>query len=103
LPIFAFYFDAQFSEGLFAMQERRKLARSRVIKSAKLVVGTSSVVDCVVRNLTNTGARLEVPNSAVLSENLVLTFDGGRSMRSCRLVWRTVNETGVEFLSAKRA
>jgi len=85
------------------MQERRKLARSRVIKSAKLVVGTSSVVDCVVRNLTNTGARLEVPNSAVLSENLVLTFDGGRSMRSCRLVWRTVNETGVEFLSAKRA
>jgi len=85
------------------MQERRKSARSRVIKSAKLVVGTSSVVDCVVRNLTNTGARLEVTNTLSLPENLVLTFDGGRSMRSCRLVWRTVNETGVEFLSAKRA
>ena len=85
------------------MQERRKFARARVIKSAKLVVGTSSVVDCVVRNLTNTGARVEVPNTAALPENLVLTFDGGRSMRSCRLVWRTVNETGVEFLSAKRA
>jgi hypothetical protein len=85
------------------MQERRKLARSRVIKTAKLVVGASSVVDCVVRNLTNTGARLEVQNPAGLPENLVLTFDGGRSMRSCRLVWRTVNETGVEFLAAKRA
>ncbi|HYA29920.1 MAG TPA: PilZ domain-containing protein [Acidobacteriota bacterium] len=85
------------------MQERRKLARSRVIKSAKLVVGTSSVVDCVVHNLTNTGARIEVPNPASLPDNLVLTFDGGRSMRSCRLVWRTVNETGVEFLAVKRA
>jgi len=84
------------------MQERRKFARSRVIKRAKLVVGTSALVDCVVLNLTNTGARLEIPNTAGLSENLVLTFDGGRSMRSCRLVWRTVNETGVEFLSAKR-
>jgi len=85
------------------MQERRRLARSRVIKHAKLVVGTSSVVECVVHNLTNTGARLEVKNPAGLPENLVLTFDGGRSMRSCRLVWRTVTETGVEFLTARRA
>jgi methyl-accepting chemotaxis protein len=85
------------------MQERRRLARSRVIKSAKLVVGTSSVVNCVVRNLTNTGARIEVPDTTVLPETLVLTFDGGRSMRSCRLVWRTINETGLEFVPAKRA
>ena len=79
------------------MQERRRLARSRVLKSAKLVVGTSSVVDCVVRNLTNTGARVEVPSTVCLPEHLVLTFDGGHSMRSCRLRWRTLNETGVEF------
>jgi hypothetical protein len=80
------------------MQERRRLARSRVLKSAKLVVGTSSVVDCVVRNLTNTGVRIEIPNTTGLPQSLVLTFDGGRSMRSCRLVWRTLNETGLEFI-----
>ena len=80
------------------MQERRRLGRSRVLKSAKFVVGTSSVVDCVVRNLTNTGARIAVPNTATLPENLVLTFDGGRSLRPCRLVWRRLGETGVEFI-----
>lgn len=80
------------------MQERRKLARSRVFKSAKLVVGTTSVVDCVVRNLTNAGARIEVSSTAGLPEILVLTFDGGHSMRSCQLRWRTHNETGVKFL-----
>ena len=80
------------------MQERRKRGRAQVIKNAKLVLGTSSVVDCVVSNLTNTGARVEVPNTIALPDNLVLTFDGGRSMRSCRLVWRTLDETGIEFL-----
>jgi hypothetical protein len=45
--------------------ERRKAGRSRVLKSAKLVLG-----------------------------------DGGYSIRPCRLVWRTVTETGVEFVQA---
>ena len=80
------------------MQDRRRLGRSRVLKSAKLVVGTSSVVDCVVRNLTNTGARIAIPNTTRLPEDLVLTFDGGRSMRPCRLIWRRLDETGVEFV-----
>ena len=38
------------------MQERRKRPRLRVLKSAKLVLGKSSVFDCVVRDLTNVGA-----------------------------------------------
>jgi hypothetical protein len=41
------------------MQERRKYARSQVLKSAKLLLGTSSMVDCVVHDLTNRGARIE--------------------------------------------
>jgi hypothetical protein len=39
------------------MQERRKSSRSRVLKAAKIVLGTSSVIDCVVRNVTNAVAR----------------------------------------------
>jgi len=79
------------------MQERRKRTRSRVLKRAKLVRGKSSMIDGVVRNLTNVGARIEVPSTIDLPEAFDLTFDGGRSMRPCRLVWRTLNETGVEF------
>ena len=32
------------------MQERRKLARTRVLKGAKILLGKSSVIDCVVRD-----------------------------------------------------
>lgn len=79
------------------MQERRKLIRSRVLKSAKLVVGPSSVIDCVVQNLNTAGVRVQISGATDLPEGLTMTFDGGRTMRSCRIVWRTLNETGLEF------
>lgn len=82
------------------MAERRKSTRSRVLKSAKLVVDRSSIIDCVVRNLTNKGARIQIANKVDLPKDFEMTFDGGYSIRQCRLVWRTVTETGVEFVEA---
>jgi hypothetical protein len=80
------------------MQERRKHQRLRVLKSAKFALRKSSVFDCVVRDLTNAGAGIEIPNAIDLPEVLEITFDRGRSIRRCRLVWRTYSRTGVEFL-----
>jgi len=80
------------------MSERRKWPRLRVFKCAKLVVRKSSVFDCVVRDLTNGGARIEIPNAIDLPEKLGMTFDGGHLIRPCRLVWRKLTGTGVEFL-----
>jgi len=80
------------------VQERRNSARSRILKGAKIILGTSSVIDCVVRNVTNSGARVQIANTVELPDDLGLTFDGGRSIRQCRVVWRTVTETGVKFV-----
>ena len=82
------------------MAERRKSTRSRVLKSAKLVIDRSSIIDCVVRNLTNKGARIQIANTVGLPKDFEMTFDGGYSIRQCRLIWRTVTETGVEFVQA---
>jgi hypothetical protein len=80
------------------MQERRRRPRMRVLKSAKLILGGSSVFDCVVRDLTNLGAGIDIPKAIDLPEVLEMTFDDGRSIRACRRVWRTLSKTGVEFL-----
>ena len=80
------------------MPEHRKSTRSRVFKGAKLVLGTSSLIDCVVRNVTNAGARIQIANTVELPEALGLTFDGGFTVRPCRIAWRAVTETGLEFL-----
>jgi hypothetical protein len=79
------------------MSERRKSARSRVFKGAKLILGTSSLIDCVVRNVTSVGARIHIANTVELPDTFGLTFDGGYTVRPCRIVWRSVIETGVEF------
>jgi hypothetical protein len=80
------------------VSERRKSGRSRVLKSAKLVLERSSIIDCVVRNLTNKGARIQIANTVNLPRAFEMTFDGGYSIRSCRLIWRSVTETGIEFV-----
>jgi PilZ domain len=80
------------------MQERRKSTRSRVLKGGKLLLGTSSVRDCVLRNVTNSGARIQIANTVELPDTFSLTVDGGYSVRPCRVVWRSITETGVEFV-----
>jgi len=85
------------------MPERRRYPRMRVVKDAKIVIGTSSVLDCVVRDLSSTGARIEIQNAIGLPEAVDVTFDGGHTFRPCRLKWRTLNETGVEFFEVDRA
>jgi len=42
--------------------------RSPVLKGAKIIFGNSSVIDCVVRNVTNTGARVQIANTVDLPE-----------------------------------
>jgi hypothetical protein len=79
------------------MKERRKNIRARVLKGAKLILGTSSVRDCLVRDLTDSGAGVEVPNTIELPEALNLTMNTGRVARRCRVVWRKINKTGLEF------
>lgn len=80
------------------MQERRKVTRARVLKAAKMLLWKSSVIDCVARDLTNSGAGLQVSSAADLPESLDLTLDAGHSIRRCRLIWRKLNKAGVEFL-----
>ncbi len=78
------------------MQALRERPSARPLESPKAV--KRSVIGCVVRNLTNIGARLEIPPTFDPPEIFNMTFDGGRSIRPCRLAWRTSNEMVVEFL-----
>ena len=42
------------------MDERRKEARRRTFKAAKIMIDGKSVIDCTVRNVTYKGASLEI-------------------------------------------
>lgn len=79
------------------MEERRKQRRHRTYRAAKLLVGRSTLVDCIVFDINAHGAGLSAPEVNRLSENLELTLDGGRTYRPGRIVWRARSRAGMIF------
>ena len=78
--------------------ERRNTQRTRIMKGGKLVsLQHASAVDCIVRNISVKGACLELFTALSVPEELELSFDAFRTVRRCRVRWRTAKELGVAF------
>ena len=78
--------------------DRRTIKRTRISRSAKIIVPRRSpVIHCTVQNINNGGACLKLANTFGLPETFDLTFEHGRTRRSCRVVWRTDDKLGVAF------
>lgn len=56
-----------------------------------------------VQNITGGGACLKLANIFGLPETFDLTFEHGRTRRSCRVVWRTNDKLGVMFETSDAA
>jgi diguanylate cyclase (GGDEF)-like protein len=82
------------------MPERNYLT-TRTLLSGKIVwnYGQSSI-DCVVKNLSDAGGRLQVTSTQDLPDAFQLVIEGRRENRSCRIVWRSDDRVGVAFLGA---
>jgi hypothetical protein len=78
------------------MVETRAAPRYRLSKPAKIEFGGREV-DCLVRNLSLTGASLEVSSQSGIPEefNLVVPADGLNL--HCHVVWRKIYRIGVAF------
>src|SRR3984957_14911688 len=79
------------------MLERRRVPRTKVFKGAKLILAARSTVSCVVRNLTNQGALLQLPSTRDITTEFDLSFDKGRTLRKSHVVWQTFTKIGVSF------
>ena len=86
------------------MDERRNIQRTRVLRSAKILVPRASpVIHCTVQNITGGGACLKMANTYGVPENFELTFEHGRTRRPCRVVWRAHDMLGVAFEEQRAA
>ena len=52
-------------------------------------------VDCVVRNLSRSGACLAIEDANSIPDDFDLTM--GNSLKLCRVVWRERDRLGIEF------
>ena len=59
------------------MDNKRSSPRQRVLKSGKMVfAGGSFSIDCTIRNISETGARLQVPTTVGIPEKFALDAHG---------------------------
>jgi hypothetical protein len=80
--------------------ERRSVRRTRIMKGALLFVSKKSgVQSCTVRDVTNLGAGIRVQDLQIMPLGFELSFDGFRTVRKCRLIWRQDEFFGVAFES----
>ncbi len=78
--------------------ERRRQPRTRTLKAARILLNHhQSSIDCTIRNLSLSGARLEVASSLGIPERFDLIFNADQSIRPCRMVWHKEKQLGVEF------
>ncbi len=76
----------------------RRSPRHRTFKGAHICFrGLNLAIDCVVRDYSDTGARLQVESLIGIPDRFDLVRDNF-PMRVCRVIWRRAPEIGVEFL-----
>ena len=80
-----------------ADSDRRGSPRIRTLKGGQIIWPNGTPVKCVVRNVSETGAKLEV-HEPVLQNTFDLVFDLDQSRRACRVVWRKEPRIGVKFI-----
>ena len=82
---------------------KRVARRQRVLKQAKiLLTNNMTVIDCVVRDLSETGARLLCADPGAIPNEFRLVFTAERLMRDAKVVWRRPEMVGVHFVSESR-
>ena len=76
--------------------ERRRDTRRRILKAAEIRFD-GHVISCVVRNISESGAALDVDSALGLPSVFVLTIKADAIERKCRLVWYKQTRIGVVF------
>jgi len=78
------------------VQDKRTIFRKRVLKNAQIILSEKAPkLECAVRNLSATGACLQVSTTYGIPVNFDVIIEGVR--RTCRAIWRTDNKIGVTF------
>lgn len=76
----------------------RHAARRKMLKEGKVVLSNWSTIDCTIRDVSDTGARLTFSAPTGLPEFIRLLFVSGQRMRDAKTVWQRGLGAGIEFV-----
>ena len=78
------------------MNEHRIAPRRRMFKAGTIEFGGGGV-DCTVKNLSDTGAALEILSPLYIPDRFTLFVPSDQLERRCHVVWRKERRLGIAF------
>ena len=76
--------------------ENRGFDRHRVLKAGTIEFG-GAAVNCMVRNMSHSGAALDVASPVGIPDNFTLVFQTDGHHAPCHVVWRKAKRIGIAF------
>jgi hypothetical protein len=84
------------------MLDRRKAHRTRTYLGSRVAFDNRyATLNCLVRNLSEDGAKIVFPSPATIPGELDLMIHRTDNGRRARIVWRTESQAGLMFVRSK--
>ena len=80
------------------LREKRQARRQPLRYTAWIALTAEQRHGCVVSDVSESGARIDVQDSKVIPDHFVLMLtSSGAARRFCRVMWRKPTQVGVQF------
>ena len=79
------------------MAELRGSPRLRTFKGGSIIFGVAAAIDCIIRNMSDNGAALEVESPVGIPDDFTLLIKPEFVKRNCHVIWRAAKRIGVRF------
>jgi hypothetical protein len=80
------------------IREKRQARRQPLRYTAWIALTAEQRHGCVVSDVSESGARIDVQDSKVIPDHFVLMLtSSGAARRFCRVMWRKPTQVGVQF------
>jgi hypothetical protein len=78
------------------MDEHRQRQRQRILKAGTISFDHAGI-DCTIRNVSDTGACLEIESPVGIPNNFTLVISKDNLKRPCHVAWRSARRIGIRF------
>lgn len=80
------------------MTDNRTDQRMRTYKAGTISFNRAAGIDCLVRNMSKTGALLEIESPFGIPDDFTLVIKPEYLKRDCHIAWRKEKRIGVRFV-----
>ena len=78
--------------------KKRVTDRQRTYTGGRINFGNAPGIDCVIRNLSEKGACLDVESELITQDRIGLIVKPDNRLRTCEVAWRKPHKIGVRFV-----